>query len=123
MKSAFILSLLVVATLFIDGAIAQHEGHEIPQTAPAADKAPPCGMMADHARVTRLTDQLSSSFAAIENEKDPAALQTKLAAHGELLKQLHATVQGAANKMESMKGKMIKGPMMKGKMMGGSNKQ
>lgn len=102
--------------LMVDGAVAQHEGHG----APPADKsaAQPTndakhemkgGMMAEHAEAAKLADQLVAGFAAIENEKDPAALQAKLAEHGKLLKDLQAKLQGPAKKMENMKGKMMMG--------------
>jgi hypothetical protein len=103
------LGLFATATLLVTGAMAQHEGH----TAPPSDKAPPataemkCGMMAEHADTAKLVDQLVNGFAAIENEKDATALQAKLAEHGKQLKDLQAQLQGSAQKMETMKGKMM----------------
>ena len=130
MKYVFLLSILAVGTLFVTGAIAQHEGHEGHTAPPAADKsaAAPAkgdakqamkgGMMAEHAEVAKLVDQLVTGFEAIETEKDPAALKAELAEHGKLLKELQAKVQGKSQMMEQMHGQM-QGKMqekMKGKM-------
>jgi len=123
MRNALALSILAVGTLFVTGAVAQHEGHE-GHTAPPADKsvATPardemkCGMMAEHAEAAKLVDQLVNGFAAIESEKDPAALKEKLAEHGKFLKELQTKLQGQSQMMEQMHGKMMGGKMMGGKM-------
>jgi len=59
-------------------------------------------MMADRAEIGKLVDELAKSFAAIEAEKDPAALKAKLAKHGKLLKELQAKVQAESKMMEHM---------------------
>jgi len=103
------LGLFAAATLLVTGAMAQHEGHTTPPSDKAATAAAEmtCGMMAEHADTAKLVDQLVNGFAAIENEKDATALQAKLAEHGKLLKDLQAQLQGSAQKMETMKGKMM----------------
>lgn len=112
--------------LFIVGASAQHEEHHKDQAAPPAtqaDSAKPgmAGGMMSHMQMmnaeqetAKLTDELLKSFAAIQSEKDPAALKAKLEAHGALLKELQAKVQSHAHMMEMMH------QMMGGKMMEGS---
>ena len=103
------LASFAAATLLVTGALAQHEGHTAPPSDKAVAAAPEmkCGMMAEHVETAKLVDKLVNGFAAIENEKDPAALQAKLAQHGKLLKDLQAQLQGSAQKMETMKGKMM----------------
>lgn len=107
MRSIF-LALFSAATLLVAGALAQHEGHTAPpsEAIPAAPEMK-CGMMAEDAETAKLVDKLVNGFAAIENEKDPAALEAKLAEHGKLLKDLQAQLRGSAQKMETMKGKMM----------------
>jgi hypothetical protein len=126
MRNTFALSILAVGTLLVTGAVAQHEGHEGHTAPPAADKSadmPMNGMMgqmmpimAMHEEVAKLADQLVTSFAAIESEKDPAALKEKLAEHGKLLKELQTKLQGQSQMMEHMHGMMMGGKMMGGKM-------
>ena len=119
MRNMLILSVLAVGTLLVTGAVAQHEGHEGHNAPPAADKSAVTpakdemkgemkgGMMAAHAEAGKLADQLVASFAAIENEKDPAALKEKLAEHGKLLKELQSKLHGQSQMMEQMHGKMM----------------
>ncbi|MBZ5676527.1 MAG: hypothetical protein LAP61_20005 [Acidobacteriia bacterium] len=121
MRNTLALSLLAVGTLLVTGAVAQHEGHTAP---PAADKSagmPMNGMMgqmmpmmAMHAEVAKLVDQLVTGLAAIESEKDPAALKEKLAEHGKLLKELQTKLQGQSQMMEHMHGMMMGGMMPAG---------
>jgi len=61
-----------------------------------------------------LVDRLTKSFAAIEAEKDPAALKGKLAEHGALLKELQKNVQSQSHMMDMMQ------HMMGGSMIGGT---
>ena len=103
-----ILSILAATGSLVTEALAQHEGHHPDDATPAASQAPPADkisdkmMMAEHAEVAKLVDQLAKSFAGIENEKDPAALEARLAEHGKLLKALQAKVQGHEQMMEHM---------------------
>ena len=78
-------------------------------------------MMSTQREVSALTDQLLKSFAVIEQEKDPAVLQKKLAEHGVLLKELEAKIQGQSKMMEKMRGQMMMN-MMGGSTMGGEQK-
>src|ERR1700680_955678 len=109
-----VVTLTVAAALLVTGAAAQHEEHHKDQTSALADK-----MMSQMPRMTmeqneagKLVDQLIRSYAAIEAEKDPAALKEKLAEHGALLKELQTRVQGQSHMMEMMQ------HMMGGSMMG-----
>jgi|GEM_PF-3391587 len=68
-------------------------------------------MMSQHQDLGKLIDQLNKSFAALENEKDPAVLKNKLAEHGELLKQLQTKFQQSAGMM-GMTGQMMEHSMM-----------
>ena len=126
MRNILLLSTLAVGTLFVTGAIAQHEGHEGHNAPPAAEQpaATPAkgemagemtgemtgemkgGMMAEHAEVAKLADRLVNGFAAIENETNATALKAKLAEHGKLLKELQAKLQGKTQMMEQMHGQM-----------------
>ena len=118
----FVLSTFALGTLLVTGAIAQHEGHEGHGAPLAADQpaATPAnnemkgGMMAEHAQVDKLVDQLVTGFAAIESEKDPAALRAKLAEHGKLLKELQSKLQGQSQRMEHMHGMMMGGALPAG---------
>ena len=124
------LTITLAMCLLSTGALAQHEHHQ-DQAAPAAtasmDKM--CPMMRAGQETAKIVGQLAESFAAIENEKDPAALNGKIAAHGALLKQLQAKVQSQSGMKcdmmdgQKMGGHMMDGKMMGGKMMGGEQKQ
>ena len=50
-------------------------------------------MMAQHQETAKLIDRIVNDFAAIENEKGPAALKSKLAEHGALLKELQGKIK------------------------------
>lgn len=65
-------------------------------------------MMGEHREVADLVAKLSQSFAALQAEKDPAALAKKIAEHGVLLKELEAKIQAHSTMMEMME-KMEKG--------------
>lgn len=69
-----------------------------------------------HMQAAAMADQLLSSFAEMEKEQDMVALRLKLAAHGNLLKQLKSTTAQKCPMMEKMGGPMGS-PM--GSMMGG----
>jgi hypothetical protein len=128
MKTGTGLLAIVIGTgLLVTGAAAQHEDHHGTPPATAGDNAGAGkggmsggmmsgGMMSGQAETRKLVDQLAASLAAIETEKDPAALKTKLAEHGALLKQLQAKVQAQSQMMDMMQ-HMMDGKMMGGKMM------
>jgi hypothetical protein len=104
------------AGLLIAPAMAQHEGHQAPAPAASA-KSDMCGkMMADKDETAKLIEQVGTSFAAVEAEKDPVALRDKLAAHGTLVKQLQAKLDGQKKMESEMKSEMKK-------MMGGSKSE
>jgi hypothetical protein len=89
--------------LFVTGAVAQHEDHQsgqpdTPKTTKMMSHMQQMKMGQDETR--KLLDQLLTTFAAIETEKDPAALKQKLAEHGALLKQLQTKAQAHAHMMD-----------------------
>lgn len=105
-----LIGVFAAATLLVTGIVAQHDEHHPEGAAPPAEKATPAAekqMMGMHAEVAKLADQLAKSFAAIENEKDPAALKAKLAEHGKLLKELQTKLQGQTQMMEHMHSMMM----------------
>lgn len=76
-------------------------------------------MMKDQNETKALVDQLMKNFAAIEAEKDPTALKSKLAEHGALLKELQTKVQARSQMMDQMTEMMHKEGAAKGGPMGG----
>jgi len=68
-------------------------------------------MMMGQNETGKLVERLMKSFAAIEAEKDPTALRTKLNEHGGLLKELQTKVQAQSHTMDMMQ-HMMGGPMM-----------
>jgi hypothetical protein len=78
-------------------------------------------MMMGQNDTAKLVDQLRTSFAAIEAEKNPTARKKKLAEHGLLLKELQAKV-GAQSHMMDMMQHMMGGAMMGGEDKGGEDK-
>jgi hypothetical protein len=63
-------------------------------------------MTSHHQQMTTLMAKLMDSMAAIQNEKDPAALKAKLADHAALLKQMHDQMMQQGNMMQSMSGRI-----------------
>ena len=112
-----LVGFFAAVTLLATGIVGQHEGHHPEEAASASPKAPAAReapaadvkgkMMAGKADVAKLVDQLVTGFAALENEKDPAALKTKLAEHGKLLKELQSKIQAESQMMEHMHGMMM----------------
>ena len=111
--------------LFVAGAWAQHEEHHQDQATPPAGKTETGkrggmmsgGMMMGQTETSELVEQLLKNFAAIEAEKNPAALKEKLAEHSSLLKELRARVQTQSHMMDMMQ------HMMGGSMMGDEHKK
>ena len=117
MRKTLVCSFAALALLAAEAA-AQHEGHHPEEAAPPqAQKAAEAPaehqmmgqMMADRAEIAKLVDELAKNFAAIEAEKDPAALKAKLAEHGKLLKELQAKLQAESKMMEHMHQMMMGG--------------
>ncbi|MFM2124068.1 MAG: hypothetical protein RL328_519 [Acidobacteriota bacterium] len=48
--------------------------------------------MSHHREITQLVDKVAQTFAAVQAEKDPAALAQKLAAHEAAIKELQAKI-------------------------------
>lgn len=61
-------------------------------------------MSAHHQQMTGLMSQLMQSMTAILNEKDPAALKSKLAEHQKLLDQMRSQMMGQGNRINMMSG-------------------
>jgi hypothetical protein len=59
-------------------------------------------MGAHHQQMVELMNRLMQSMSAIEAEKDPAALKTKLAAHKALLEQMHSQMMVQGGMMQRM---------------------
>ena len=66
-------------------------------------------MMVGQNETGKLVGQLVKSFAAIEAEKAPAALKTKLVEHGSLLTDLQTKIQTQSYMMDMMDGSMRAG--------------
>ncbi|MGA2716452.1 MAG: hypothetical protein ABSG41_25435 [Bryobacteraceae bacterium] len=125
------IAIAIATGLFVTGAAAQHEGHNN-QTSPQADNSDSAKtgdmpgmhrMMMGQNEASKLVDQLAKSFAAIEAEKDPAALREKLAEHGKLLKELESTIDAQSRRMESHRMEMMHHMMSGGSAMGGDSKK
>jgi hypothetical protein len=71
-------------------------------------------MMMGQNETSKLVDQLAKSFAAMEAEKDPVALRTKLTEHGALLKELQTKVQAQSHMMEMMRNMNMMNDQQKG---------
>ena len=104
MKSKTLIASLFIAALplFVFRVAAQHSEH--PQGGMTSPDMMPQHeqMMSQHQETAKVIDQLVNSFSALENEKDPAVLKTKLAEHGALLKQLQSKFQESSGMMDMM---------------------
>ena len=69
-------------------------------------------MMAHHQEIEKLVNQLTQSLAALENEKDPAVLRSKLAEDRVLLEQFQAKLRQGREMMQGMADHMKTCPMM-----------
>jgi hypothetical protein len=125
--SASILAIVLAA--FAVGGAAQQSG-DAPQTTPEPNQTRPGmmggrmmggGMMGNgmmgrmmnrQRQMADLTNQLAKSLDAIENEKDPAALKSKLAEHRALLERLQTQMTQQRGYMRQMSGHMMNCPMM-----------
>ena len=63
-------------------------------------------MTTHHQQMSEVVNKLMQSMTAIQNEKDPAALKSKLAEHGALLKKMHDQMMQQGNMMRNMSGQM-----------------
>ena len=113
MKSKTLIASLFIAalSLFVFRVAAQHSEH--PQGGMTSPDMMPQHqqMMSQHQELGNLIDQLTKSFAALEIEKDPAVLKTRLAEHGALLKQLQSKFQQSSGMM-GMTGQSMEHSMM-----------
>ena len=133
-RTRMVIAFLAVAgILTVPGARAQHEEHHPeqakPETGPQAGSVMSGGMMSGmamcqqmmtggtmcpHQELKSLVQQVVTSFEGIQNEQNPAALQSKLAEHGTLLKKLQAKSQERCPMMENMQEHRMSSPMMGG---------
>ena len=132
--SASILAIVLAA--FAAGGAAQQSG-DAPQTPPEQNQTRPgmmgngmmhrgamgqqptngmngmmCRMMNRQQQMADLTNQLAKSLDAIENEKDPVALKSKLAEHRVLLERLQTQMTQQRGYMRQMSGHMMNCPMV-----------
>jgi len=66
-------------------------------------------MMARHQQMTETMNKLMQSMTAIQNEKDPAALKSKLAEHRALLEQMRNGMMQQDGMMQNMMQRMMGG--------------
>jgi hypothetical protein len=59
-------------------------------------------MATHHRQMSTLMSKLMASMTAIQNEKDPQALKSKLAEHQALLNQMHSEMMQQGKKMQMM---------------------
>ena len=69
-------------------------------------------MMAHHQQMSELMNKLTQSMAALESEKDPAALKSKLAEHRALLEQMRTHMAQQSGMMQRMAAQAGNCPMM-----------
>jgi hypothetical protein len=113
-----VLSLAVVFALLAGGAVALRA--QAPTNPPAPrDQTTMMGggggmgmmgmmgqMNAHHEQMSTLMNQLMQSMTAIQNEKDPAALQSKLAEHRALLEKMHSQMMNQGGMMNNFSEQM-----------------
>ena len=94
-RLAITFVLLVALFLFSTAVAAQHSEHHQAQTTPKAESSgdKSGAMMAQHQEMEKLIDYLLHSLAAMEVERDPAAITSILANHRSLLEQLQSRVK------------------------------
>jgi hypothetical protein len=72
-------------------------------------------MSTHHQQMNTLMNKLMASMTAIQNEKDPAALKTKLAEHKALLEKMRGNMRNQGKMMQEMSGEMMQNcPAMNG---------
>ena len=72
-------------------------------------------MSTHHKQMTTLMNKLIASMTAIQSEKDPAALKTKLAEHKALLEKMRGNMMSQGKMMQKMSGEMMQNcPAMNG---------
>lgn len=116
MKSKTLIASLVIAalSLLVIRVAAQHSEHHPDHQGGMMSSdmmSQHQQMMSQHQELRTLIDQLNQSYAALENEKNPAVLKSKLAEHGALLKQLQSKFQESSGMMDMM-GQMMRHSMV-----------
>ena len=95
MKSKTLIASLFIAalSLFVIRVAAQYSEHPQGGMMSQDMMAQHQQMMSQHQELGKLIDRLNTSFAALEDEKNPTLLKKKLAEHGALLKELQSKFQ------------------------------
>jgi hypothetical protein len=102
-SKTLITSVVIAAlTLFVIRLAAQHSEHQQGGLMSPDMMTQHQQMMGQHRELGKVIDRLNQSFAALEDEKDPALLKKKLAEHGVLLKQLESKFQQSSGMMGDM---------------------
>jgi hypothetical protein len=125
MKTRILTSALLAAVLFTFGigSAAQRSAADQSQQNQTAQDQTNSGMMGGgmmgqgqgmtgmmgqmtthHQQMSGLMTKLMESMAAIQSEKDPEALKSKLAEHQALLNQMHSQMMQQGNMMQMMSG-------------------
>lgn len=63
-------------------------------------------MMTHHQQMSALMSRLMQSMTAIQSEKDPEVLKSKLTEHQKLLEEMRSQMMGQGNQMNMMSGQM-----------------
>lgn len=116
MRYKMLLVAGLASTLAI-GALAQKQGQTSPSQPNPGMMGQGQGMMGQmtthHQQMTELMNKLIQNMAAIQNEKDPAALKAKLAEHQALLEQMRDQMTQQGGMMQHMSGQIQQScPMM-----------
>jgi hypothetical protein len=131
MKTKMMASALFAAALFVSGIGAAGQGSSQDQTIQDQSKPGMMGggvmgqgagqgqgmmgggmmgmmgqMTAHHQQMSTLINNLMQSMAAIQSEKDPEALKSKLARHQALLKEMQSQMMQQGNRMQMMSGQV-----------------
>jgi hypothetical protein len=117
-----IMAVAAVAGLLAAAGFAQQQMPMAPSAGMQGGMAMCSQMMTQHQEMATLTQKILDSFASLQNEKDPATLQKKLAEHGALLKELQtkeSTMQTCPMMQGGQMGNMPGGMQGMGNMRGG----
>jgi hypothetical protein len=110
--------LVAVLGAFAVVAVAQREGQPSQSLSQTAPSQPGAGMMSGgmmgkmgqmskhHQQMSDLMNKLMESMTAIQKEKDPEALKSKLAEHSALLKEMHDQMMQQGTMIQNMSGMM-----------------
>lgn len=118
MRQVTFASLIIAFALFITvAANSQGEAQNQPTQSPSGMMNGGMGgmmgmmgqMTAHHQQMSDLMNKLIESMSAIQTEKDPAKLQSKLAEHRALLEQMRSQMMQQGGMMQNMSGQVQQG--------------